>query len=464
MKHSSTRIAALARRFLQAEEGAVSIFVAGLLVVLLGMTALGTEIGLVLYQRQSQQMAADSAAFGGVIALQDGESDTGITLEAKAIAANIHYVDGSKGVVVTVNHPPILSVAQAGNSNAVEVVIAKPQTLTLAGLVGSTYGSGPVSWNVKASAVATVGGSPPCAAQLLPNQNPGVTISNGAVVKLNTCPLRVCSTANKALTMSGGAQLNLTDDSGNFTSKYPVSVAGQASITNGATINNVGNQCSSPAPCKASQGACAANVDPYRNAYTLLTLPPAGCSLGTGKVYKYNANVQKINPGVWCNGVSFTSSAQIQMARGIYYVNGGNFNVGGAVVMDGTAGVTIVLTGSSGNYATVTIGNGATVNINAMTTGTTAGIAFFGDKNAPWSSQSNKQQAFGGGASMNINGAIYFPSTQVNFNNGITNPSGCTQLIAGTINFQGGAYFKNNCPGNGTSPIGGSSGATKLVE
>ena len=157
MKHSSTRIAALARRFLQAEEGAVSIFVAGLLVVLLGMTALGTEIGLVLYQRQSQQMAADSAAFGGVIALQDGKSDTGITLEAKAIAANIHYVDGSKGVVVTVNHPPILSVAQAGNSNAVEVVIAKPQTLTLAGLVGSTYGSGPVSWNVKASAVATIG-------------------------------------------------------------------------------------------------------------------------------------------------------------------------------------------------------------------------------------------------------------------------------------------------------------------
>ena len=56
----------------------------------------------------------------------------------------------------------------------------------------------------------------------------------------------------------------------------------------------------------------------------------------------------------------FTSSAQIQIGSGIYYVNGGNFNVGGAVVMDGTAGVTIVLTGSSGNYATVTIGNGAT--------------------------------------------------------------------------------------------------------
>ena len=116
-----------------------------------------------------------------------------------------------------------------------------------------------------------------------------------------------------------------------------------------------------------------------------------------------------------------------------------------------TAGVTIVLTGSGGNYATVTIGNGANVNLSAPTTGTTAGIAFFGDNRDPWSSQTNQQQAFGGGATMNITGAIYFPSTQVNFNNGITNPSGCTQLIAGTINFQGGAYFRNNCPGTASA-------------
>ncbi len=121
-----------------------------------------------------------------------------------------------------------------------------------------------------------------------------------------------------------------------------------------------------------------------------------------------------------------------------------------------------MLTGSSGNYATVTISNGARVTLSAPTSGATAGIAFFGDRNAPWSSQTNKQQNFGGGASINITGAVYFPGTQVNFNNGISNPSGCTQLIAGTINFQGGAQFSNNCAGTGTSAIGG--GATLLVE
>ena len=166
----------------------------------------------------------------------------------------------------SVNNPPATGPNAA--NHAVEVIIQQPQTLPLVGLVYSG------AFNLGVRAVATVGGSPPCAAQLLPNQNPGVTISNGAIVKLNTCPLQVCSTGNNALTMSGGAQLNLTDNSGNLTSKYPVSVAGQASITNGATINNVANQCSSPVPCKASQGACAANVDPYTNAYNTPNVAP----------------------------------------------------------------------------------------------------------------------------------------------------------------------------------------------
>jgi hypothetical protein len=255
--------------------------------------------------------------------------------------------------------------------------------------------------------------------------------------------------------MSGGTNLNLCDTAScsPFSTKLTVSVAGKASVTNGAQIN--GNQsCTSPT-CKASQGACAANANPYAS----VTMPtmPGGCSLGTGKSYGYAAGVQTINPGTWCNGVTFGSSAQIKLNPGVYYVNGGNFSVGGAVQMMGT-GVTIIFTGSGSNYAYATIGNGATVTLAAPTTGTTQGIAFFGDPNAPASTTSS----FGGGASMNITGAIYFPSDTVQFQNGITNPSGCTQLIAGIIQFQGGAQFSNNCAGTGTSAIGG--GPTTLVE
>ncbi len=159
------------------------------------------------------------------------------------------FVHGADGVTVAVNNPP-LSGPNAGINSAVEVIITQPQTLSLVSLFRSGL------FSVSARAVATAGAGGGCAAQLLPNQNPGVTISNGATVTLKQCDLRVCSTGNKALTMSGGAHLNLTDTAGNLSSKQSVLVAGKASITNGAQINNVAS-CSSPT-CKASQGACAA--------------------------------------------------------------------------------------------------------------------------------------------------------------------------------------------------------------
>jgi hypothetical protein len=64
---------------------------------------------------------------------------------------------------------------------------------------------------------------------------------------------------------------------------------------------------------------------------------------------------------------------------------------------------------------------------------------------------------------MNITGALYFPTETVQFTNGIANPSGCTQLIAGTMVFNGGASFNSNCPGTGTKPINPSV-STALVE
>jgi hypothetical protein len=123
--------------------------------------------------------------------------------------------------------------------------------------------------------------------------------------------------------------------------------------------------------------------------------------------------------------------------------------------------VTIVLAATGTNYANVNIANGTTITLTAPTTGPTAGIAFFGDPVV--SANNNGTETFTGGATLNITGAIYFPQQTVDFSGGVNNPSGCTQLIAGTIVFEGGANFSNNCAGKGTSAIGGG-GATTLVE
>lgn len=86
-----------------------------------------------------------------------------------------------------------------------------------------------------------------------------------------------------------------------------------------------------------------------------------------------------------------------------------------------------------------------------------AGIVFFGDRRAPKTSTIN----LSGGAQIVVTGALYFPTQKVLFQNGVNNPSGCTQLIVGTLQLAGGPKFRSNCPA-GVSGIGSS--RSTLVE
>ena len=340
------------------------------------------------------------------------------------------FVDGgASGATVTVNNPP-LSSSQTNNSAAVEVIESQPQTLVMVTLFRSGL------FNLSARAVATAGSGSYCVLQLNGANGAGVTMSNGATANLTQCGMAVDATGPAALSLTGGVQLNATS----------VSVVGSASISNGAAI----------IPASALKTSQQNVADPYAG----VTMPalPSGCSLGTAKNYMHsNSGLQTINPGVWCSGVSFTNDANVLLNPGIYYVDRGNFSVGGAVTLNGT-GVTIVLTSSTGaNYANVTLSNGATVTLSAPTTGTTAGMVLFGDRRAPISNTNS----ITGGATIIVNGALYLPSQNLILQNGVSNPSGCTQVIAGTLQLTGGSKFQNNCP-TGVAAIGAANSA--LVE
>ena len=421
-------IAALGRRFRNSRRGSVAITIGLTLPIVIGTAALGSEITYLLYKHRQMQVVADAAALGGATALQRGYPATGV--EARGISGFLGFVDGSSsGVTVTVNNPP-LSGSQINNGAAVEVIIGQPQTLVMISLFRSGL------FNLSARAVATAGSGSFCVLQLNGGNGAGVTMNNGATANLTQCGMAVDATGPAALSLTGAAILTATS----------VSVVGSASISNGAAIN----------PSSALKTSQQNVADPYAG----VTMPalPSGCSLGTGQNYKHsNSGLQTVNPGVWCNGVSFTNDANVLLNPGIYYVNRGNFNVGGAVTLNGT-GVTIVLTSSTGNnYANATIGNGATVTLSAPTAGATAGLVLFGDRRASISNVNDLE----GGAAIIVSGALYLPSQNLIFQNGASNPSGCTQLIAGTIQLKGGSKFQNNCP-TGVAAIGAANSA--LVE
>ncbi len=408
----------------KSERGSVAIHIALMMIVIIGMAALSIEIGYVLLKHREMQSAADGAALSGAIALGMG-SPADFRTEARAVAAAGGFSNGANGITVTVNSPPTTG-PQAGSSGAVEVIVTQPQTLSLVSLFRSGV------FNVGAHAVATIGGSSSCVLQLDGSASAAVTISNGAHIELDQCGMAIDSAASTALSLSGGARL----------SAPTVSVVGGASISNGARID----------PSDALRTAQPPVSDPYAG----VAVPSySGCGGGNNRTYNWGN--WTLTPGVYCNGLSFQNAANATMLPGVYVIDRGTFLVGGGSTLTGN-GVTIVLTSSTHhNYSTIDIGNGSHVSLAAPTSGSTAGVVFFGDRGAP----ASNNNVFQGGVAVNIVGTVYFPTQKVTWNNGSSNTSQCTQLIAATMEFQGGARFQNNCP-QGVRPIGG--GRSKLVE
>ncbi len=410
---------------LSSRRGSVTVIVAILLPVIIGAAGLGTEMTFLLYQQRQIQVAADAAALGASMAVSKGYPAP--STEAIGVAAALGFVDGVSGVTVTVKNPPS-SGSHTSSASAVEVIISQTPTLPIAQQVSAA------SFVVNARAVALQSSGGFCVLSTDPSSSAaGVNINNGATVNLGSCGIAANATSAQAITVSGGSTLTA----------QMVSVSGQVSNV-WSTINAAGG-------IKVNQAAVA---DPYAS----VAMPTsAGCA-NNGVSLGWSASPQTLSPGTYCSGLNIANGAIATLSSGIYYIKGGQFGVAGGSTVTGT-GVTIVLTNQGNNYATVSISNGATVALSAPMTGATAGIVFFGDRNASASNTSY----FVGGSGNNYTGALYLPTQSVSFSDGVSSTSACTQLIAYDISIYGGASVNNtNCSGVGVSAIGG--GANGLQE
>ncbi len=123
-------------------------------------------------------------------------------------------------------------------------------------------------------------------------------------------------------------------------------------------------------------------------------------------------------------------------------------------ILNGTGGVTIVV---NGNYA-IGIGNNATMNLTAPSTGTFAGLVL-----VDLSTTSAVTQVFSNNTTLNVTGAIYLRNQILSLeNNGIATSGGCTQMIARVVQISNNAWLDSNCAGTGVKPMASSPAA--LVE
>jgi hypothetical protein len=421
----------VASRFAVDCRGVTTSVVALSLIPIVGFAGLATETAAWYLTKRKMQSAADSAAFSAAVALGAGESSALFTTEADSVAASYNYVAGSGGVTVTVNNPPI-SGPNTSQSSAVEVIISQPQHLLLSSLfLGQAL-------TIEARSVATGGSGSGCVLALDTANVTDESISGGAKLNLNNRSLYINSSSSQALNMSGGASVNA----------FSAYIVGNYTLSGGASLTT-------------TKGTFT-GVSPISDPYASVPIPSySGCNqsnfnLSGGASLTLSAGSA---PYVFCNGINLSGGASLTLNSGVYVIDRGSLNISGGTTFDASGGVTIVLTSSTGsNYATANISGGANVTVTAPTTGPTAGLAFFQDRNAP----SSGTDSFSGGASQVITGAIYFPHQALNYSGGTsTGGSNCTQLIGYTMTFSGGSTFNNNCAGVGTAAIGS---AATIVE
>lgn len=414
------------RAFASDRSGSMIVLFALAAPIALGLAALGTEGGALYEKKAAVQAAADQAAVSAANSFNS--SNTAYTIEGKAVAAQMGFVDGEGGVTVTVNSPPA-SGPSAGKAGYVEVIISLPQPPMLSRLFH------PANYTIGGRAVAQYGG-PACVLALDPTVKSALLANGSTIVNMPKCNIVSDSNASDSLT-----------------------VGGSASVTVNAAIAVGGINATSGLVDNYNLAGAATVPNPYAGLSV-----PATWDSGSAQTIP-STPTATLSPG-WYSGFTVNSSQRVTLKPGVYYIDGagGDLKINAGAVATGT-GVTFVLTSSSSKVPAVSINGSATVNITAPTSGSalgidSAGVVIFQDPNVG----SKQSLNINGNSNTYFGGAIVAPAAAIGFEGTGVSGTGhnCTQIIGDTVTFIGNSSVSSDCSSQGTAAM--NAGKTVLSE
>jgi hypothetical protein len=400
-----------------ARRGFVLVTMLCCLVVLVSFLGLAIDAGYLELVKTRMQTAADAAALGGVQEIKmNGVAN--MLAAARNDAALNGFTDGQHAVTVTVHNPPSGGYS-AADSTGVEVVVAQQVSTFFMGVVGSW------SVNLQARAVARQGSGTSCLHLLDPSAAGAFSISGSANLQ-TACGVVVESSSSTAFTASGSATITAPS----------IAVYGGKSISGNAHVN--------PTP---TTGA-AREGDPL--AY--VTAPSVGaCNFTNTNVN--GAAAVTLPPGVYCNGITVSGTAHVIFSpAGTFILKGGGLSISGNSTVTGS-GVTIYNTAGGGySYQGIGISGNSDVTLSAPITGPLAGILMFQDRGIA----SGSANTFSGSSTLNLNGALYFPTTHVDYSGDTNGTNTYSIIVAKSATFSGNTHMNNDYSSlPGGSPIRG---------
>jgi Flp pilus assembly protein TadG len=352
--------------------GAVAVLVAICLVALLSIVAIALDGGVLMDQRRRAQATADAAALAAAIDLyQNYPTNGGVDISGTArqsaltTAAAMGYANDGNPSTVTVNVPP-QSGTFAGQVGYAEVLVQWNQSRSFSNIFGS--GSIPVTaravaagrWVPFSDGIIVL--HPTAASAFNANGNGDINVMNACVV--------VDSNSSEAATTKGRAYLAVPNK--------PILITGSLPGCDGTFVGTTltGQQ---PTP------------DP------LAYLPPPDPTTMPIASVKASGSTITLEPGRYPGGLFFGGQTSVNMAPGIYYMDGGGFCFSGKGNLN-AQGVMIYSTGG------LSITGQGSVTLSPPTSGIYQGISYFQDRNC------TAMARIAGNRDMHITGTLYVPA------------------------------------------------------
>lgn len=387
--------------------GAVVVYVAVCMVALLSVLALTLDGGGLFEKRRHVQAGADAAALSAAVDLyQNFWNNSGADPEgsaqssALATAAANGFLEGGD-TTVTVNIPPA-SGRYEGIRGYAEVIIEYKQRRGFSNI----FASGPIP--VRARAVAL--GSPIAAdvgiLVLHPTQRSALNAQGGGMTDVKDTPVVVNSNDSAAAIVGGGSVVAAPE----ILIKGNYSTSGGGSFEGDIKINRPGMD------------------DP------LLDLPvpdPTSMIVRSPKKLHTTSATLDLSPGVYKGGISVAGTGNLNLAPGIYYMQGGGFSFSGQGSLRGE-GVMIYNAPGSGNSDGINVKGQGSLYLTPPTSGVYHGLTFFQNRNS-----SVTGHVEGAGGTTYIQGTFYFAGALLNIrgNGGVSNVG--SQYISNLLDLGG---------------------------